>query len=407
MSLGDFPRWCVINAFFIVVFDSFRVFSKSSGEAYLPNYDFYHNLSRINEWLRHFSGQYSEFVDIELQYRSRLGLSQYVVHLTNLSHHNQNSKDTRSRLLLSFGEHAAEFFPVQSMFYLLDNITKGFDFSPRTFEGRFTRFVLNNFDLYLVTILNPDGRMLIERTKDHCWIGTVNNVDLNADFGDEESTRSMAEPECRVIRNLVSQKHFDAFISFHSGQRKIFFPLVEEKEKMPNLKHVQHLASIMSNSVMPQYSVVALKTTPSAGSIFSYAASEREIAFAYKISMWENKKKRRRNYDKDCFSAFNPLSENLQVELEAVYPLYSTLFNYLHFWKRSQLFPESQELEDTKRSRLSLGTGLFFMMASICAYFICKRSVPFSFKINYRRRGRIVSLKSLRTLFALFNFPKM
>jgi len=40
--------------------------------------------------------------------------------------------------------------------------------------------------------LNPDGRVLIERTKDHCWLGTVNNVDLNADLGDEKSTRIMA-----------------------------------------------------------------------------------------------------------------------------------------------------------------------------------------------------------------------
>lgn len=35
---------------------------------------------------------------------------------------------------------------------------------------------------------------------------------------------SVSEPECKVIRDLTSRHHFDAFISFHSGQRKILFP---------------------------------------------------------------------------------------------------------------------------------------------------------------------------------------
>lgn len=192
MSLGDFPGWFVISTCFNIASVSTRTFLNPSRETYLPKYDFYHNISKMNECLRHISTQYSGFVDVEMQYRSRLGLPQYVVHLTNFSRDNEKSMDAKSRILLSYGEHAAEFFPVQSVFYLLDNITRGFDLSPRTYEGRFTRFVLNNFDLYLVTILNPDGRVLIERTKDHCWLGTVNNVDLNADLGDEKSTRIMA-----------------------------------------------------------------------------------------------------------------------------------------------------------------------------------------------------------------------
>ena len=32
------------------------------------------------------------------------------------------------------------------------------------------------------------------------------------------------EPECRVIRDLTSQKNFDVFVSFHSGERRICFP---------------------------------------------------------------------------------------------------------------------------------------------------------------------------------------
>lgn len=34
----------------------------------------------------------------------------------------------------------------------------------------------------------------------------------------------VSEPECKAIRDLTSTNHFDAFISFHSGERKILFP---------------------------------------------------------------------------------------------------------------------------------------------------------------------------------------
>lgn len=389
MSLGDFPGWFVISACFNIASVSTRTFLKPSRETYLPKYDFYHNISKMNECLRHISTQYSGFVDVEMQYRSRLGLPQYVVHLTNFSRDNEKSTDAKSRILLSYGEHAAEFFPVQSVFYLLDNITRGFDLSPRTYEGRFTRFVLNNFDLYLVAILNPDGRVLIERTNDHCWLGTVNNVDLNADLGDEKSTRIMAEPECRVIRSLISQEHFDAFISFHSGRRKIFFPLLEEEGEFSQLSDVRHLASIMSKSVLPQYSVVPLKTFPSGGSIFAYAANERKVSFTYKISMWKNKEKRQTNSNEDCFSSLNPQSENLQAELETVHTLYSTLFNYMHYWKQLQLYEEARQLEDGKVNRLFINTVLLYIFACICVYFICKLYFPLSWRV----------LRSLRASF--------
>ena len=55
----------------------------------------------------------------------------------------------------------------------------------------------------------------------------------------------------------------------------------EEEGESSQLSDVRHLASIMSKSVLPQYSVVPLKTFPSGGSIFAYAANERKVSFKY------------------------------------------------------------------------------------------------------------------------------
>ena len=34
-----------------------------------------------------------------------------------------------------------------------------------------------------------------------------------------------------------------------------------------------------------------------------------------------------------------------QAELETVHTLYSTLFNYMHYWKQLQLYEEARQLE--------------------------------------------------------------
>lgn len=413
MNLFDCTSWFLAAAFLLVVHVSTGMFSydfKPSMEAlYLPNYDFYHNLSRMNECLRHISAQYSEFVDVEMRYRSRLGLSQYVVHITNftLEATNKKSTDKRSKVLLSYGEHAGEFFPVQSMFHLLNNITQGYDMFPITYGGNFTRFVLNNFDLYLLTIVNPDGRVFIEKTKKHCWMGTANNIDLNydlqTDVGNGKTIRIIAEPECKVLRELTSIKQFDALISFHSGHKKIFFPsYAGTRSKASGSSDVYYLASLISSSLPSHYSLIPIKLTGVGNSIFAYAAKDRKIMFTYKISLWENEEKIPGVSDNDCFSTFNPPSMNLQAELEAVHPLYSTLFNYLNYWKEVQLYNKAEQLkklEDTRR--LSFSTVLFFLLGCTGVYLVSRVRVPFSWKMYYRRQRRVVSLRSLGTLFTL------
>jgi len=200
MNLVDISSWCIVAAFFLITRVSKGTFfeMKPSVKSYLPNYDFYHNITRMNECLHHISAQYSELVDVQMRYRSRLGLSQYVLRISNFSLDSiiGNKEDRRSRILLSYGEHAAEFFPVQSLFHLLQNVTQGIDLPLGTYGGNFTRFLLNNFDLYLLTIVNPDGRVIIEKTRNYCWMGTANNADINSDlegnFGSRFADRNIA-----------------------------------------------------------------------------------------------------------------------------------------------------------------------------------------------------------------------
>lgn len=157
----------------------FDVFNQTpSKESYLPDYDFYHNLSQLNQCIYELVFQFPNILDAEMRFRSRWGLSQYVLHFGNLSE-SKTSSTRKVRILLSFGEHSSEYLPVESMLYLLKNLTSGIQEPFGSVGYNFTRFVMENIDLYLIGILNPDGRSVIEKTKNYCWIKTGSGADLN------------------------------------------------------------------------------------------------------------------------------------------------------------------------------------------------------------------------------------
>ncbi len=68
------------------------------------------------------------------------------------------------KVLLSYGEHAREFLPVESMFHLLANLTSGVVQPRGTPEFEFSHRVLSHMDLFIVAVVNPDGRHLVETT---------------------------------------------------------------------------------------------------------------------------------------------------------------------------------------------------------------------------------------------------
>lgn len=411
MSLLYFPSWLIVAAFFLVtcvskgmIFDI-----RPSVEEYLPNYDFYHNLSRMNQCLHHVSSKYSEFLDVQMRYRSRMGLTQFVVRVSNFSLDSvsKSKSDNRSRILFSYGEHAAEFLPVQSMFHLIENITQGYDLLRETHGAKFTRYLLNNFDLFILTIVNPDGRTIVERTRNYCWMGTANNADLNTDLTANLRRTSKgtyriiaAEPECRVFRELTSKHSFDAFFSFHSGSRQILYPLSDENSKGSGVD-VLYLASLMSSSLKSGFKLVPANTSLFDAGIFTYANQEKKIPFTYKISLWGGKEMKSDIPDKNCFSTFNPPSEDLKAELEIIHPLYPTIFNFIHNWKQTQILIMAQQ-QRSKTGGVPFSVSFFiFILGCTCVLLLCNIRVPFSWKIYYRRQRRIVSLRSLGTLFAV------
>ena len=155
-------------------------------------------------------------------------------HTLNYTSGEAPSRVEKPKIFITFGEHAREFVTTESFFDLFFNITKGWKMPCHTPEGHYSRllpqsielvlscldpcfacrFVLDNFELYLVPLMNPDGKNRLERTNDYCHRNNGRGVDLNRnadwEYNGPGSSKTPGSEEyipfvcyCRNIFHLV------------------------------------------------------------------------------------------------------------------------------------------------------------------------------------------------------------
>ncbi|XP_021351536.1 carboxypeptidase A2-like isoform X2 [Mizuhopecten yessoensis] len=316
---------------------------KPQKEIYLPNYNFYHNISSLENKINEIVQRNTNYMRIDTNYRSRLGRSQLVIHITNFTGSTstqlfKNTMTPKLKVLLSFGEHAREFLPVESMLFFLSNLTAGLSSVPGSYAEQFTRSILSKVDLFIIGMANPDGRTLLEQKSNYCWRGTSTGVDLDRNFDwefggkgsssdpyDEEyrGEQPFSEPEGKVFRELTLKYTFDAFVSFHSGINQIYLPYADTKSKLEkrrpyNVEDMLDLASELSHATKRGYTYghsYALNHYTADGTIFDFMSGSRMIPFSFAIELWPWKQPPR---GKSCFNLFNPRSEQLEMYLKRV-----------------------------------------------------------------------------------------
>ncbi|KAK7104536.1 hypothetical protein V1264_019234 [Littorina saxatilis] len=314
-------------------------------ENYIPDYRFYHNLSDIALHLRKIASRHSDVIRIDWSHNSRHGSPQLLTRITNFFHPASKAEDLlyfseasepkeapKVRVLFSYGEHAREFFPVESFFHLLENLTDGLTATPGSHEEIFSRTILSQFDIFAIVIANPDGRKYVEGSENYCWRGTSNGVDINRNFdwqfakkgssGDptDEEFRGLnpfSEPECKVYTDLTQKVQFDAFVSFHSGIRHIYMPFADTASKLikrvpVNFDHMSKLCSRLAGATRYNFrygKAYDLNLYTADGTAFDYMAGVVKIPFSLAIEMWEHQ----HHEGPSCFDEFNPHSEHLRV----------------------------------------------------------------------------------------------
>ncbi|KAG0430972.1 hypothetical protein HPB47_022209 [Ixodes persulcatus] len=367
--------------------------------AFAPDYAAYHNLSSAYRRVGALADAFPGFVRVDHSFKSRNGLSQLLVRLSNFSDSSHAAgphvQSFKVKALLSYGESARELLPVESILHFLRRVLRGLGAPKDSTEEAFSRALFSKVDLYVVVLLNPDGRNHVERTGDHCWKGTGTGANLGAAFG-LDVDRSLREPECNILLNLTKSQTFDAFISFHSGRREIHLPLTGFQSKKAgsspaNMEAMAELAGAMAESVQPhlardertnRVAGFSVEGTP-----FNFMAAVRKIPFSLAVHLWGDG----HDLGPDCFAHFNPSSDSLQETLEGLHPLYQKMFLLLIAWKAKQMSLAFNVEHDSPSSTMYL-----LMLAAavvVTLLFVCQHRFPNPMRLNPRRR--VISLKSL------------
>ncbi|EEC14798.1 hypothetical protein IscW_ISCW010717 [Ixodes scapularis] len=155
--------------------------------AFVPDYAAYHNLSSAYRRVGALADAFPGFVRVDHSFKSRNGLSQLLVRLSNFSDSSHTVgprvQSFKVKALLSYGESARELLPVESILHFLRRVLRGLGAPKDSAEEAFSRALFSKVDLYIVVLLNPDGRNHVERTGDHCWKGTGTGANLGTAFG--------------------------------------------------------------------------------------------------------------------------------------------------------------------------------------------------------------------------------
>ena len=149
-------------------------------EKYIPDYSVYQNLSSINAEVVKIVNKNPSYIRYLKEYSSKKGQTQNVIYASNFKTHGDANKE-KVNILFSYGEHAREFFPIESILHLLQQLvsTGGHHKDKGTVTGA---DILDHIDLYIIVIANPDGREYVEQSRNYCWRGTSSGVDINRNF---------------------------------------------------------------------------------------------------------------------------------------------------------------------------------------------------------------------------------
>ena len=155
----------------------------------------------------------------------------------------------KKKAIVLAGEHARELIPVEAALGWVEEVKAALVREKRgCMEGvlgeKGVQGLVEAYTVWVIPMLNPDGRKVVEETGNYCWRGNGRGVDLNRnadwEWGGEGSSREEgseeycgtspeSEPEVAALMDLVRSmgSDLDMFISLHAGVSQIYIPYAD------------------------------------------------------------------------------------------------------------------------------------------------------------------------------------
>ncbi len=335
--------------------------------AYFPEYRIYHNLQSIGDELVSLARDYPGLVELRSIGSSRANRPITAATLFH-THPARARRCPPPTVILTSGEHAREFIPVEVLLALMRNLTKASATEPSGHAD-----LLQRVRVVAVPLANPDGRALLEQKSDWCRRGMPNGVDINRNFpwefgglgssGDPQNEEykgpaPLSEPESRAISSIFNASYPPAaFASLHSGSQVIYTPFSDTESKKtrrlpPDSSVAVALAADMAAQCGGYYTetgVVYEKNDYTAdGTLSDWASAMMHVPLVFTFEMFG---------DPDagdlanCFQQFNPQSERVSECVQRQLP--ALLFLLQHVARNAELDCEGRSFKETSSLRPS------------------------------------------------------
>lgn len=333
--------------------------------AYYPDYHTYHNLQAIGDELASLAHDFPGVFELHTIGSSRENRPITAATLFD-------NRGARSRqcppptVLLSSGEHAREFIPVEVLIALMRNLSKA------SASGRHDE-LLQHLRVIAVPMANPDGRALLEQKQDWCWRGMPNGVDINRNFpwefggfGSSADPKNeeykgpfpLSEPESLAMASIFdASSPAAAYASLHSGSQVIYTPYSDTVSKASHRLPPDHAVGVnlaaemaaQSGGFYTETGVVYEKNDYTAdGTLSDWASAVMKVPLVFTFEMFGDPKAGDMS---NCFEQFNPetsrVSHCVQQQLPAL------LFLLQHVARRAELECEQRARKESTAAKTS------------------------------------------------------
>lgn len=270
-------------------------------------------------------------------------LSTNTIYTQSSNHRNNVMK--KKKILLSFGEHARELITVESALDIINNITSGYRSTDCTlYSTQLSSFILNNYELHILPLVNPSGKLYLQHGNDMCYRNTYpHGVDINRNFawhyggtassnvtGNEEyrGPYVFSTSEAQLIKYLAERYHYTSYMSVHSGARALLVPYVDSVSKQlqrtrKSTDHELYIAQYIYDHTDGWYDDVGIgyvmNDYSADGTAADWMAGVMSVPYIITSEIYGD-------IHHDCFVQFNSNPSKLQNDLDRIRLTYIRLF---------------------------------------------------------------------------------
>ncbi|XP_032534256.1 carboxypeptidase A6 [Chiroxiphia lanceolata] len=255
------------------------------------NYEVYHSLEEIQDWMHHLNRTYSDLVHMFSVGKSYEGRPLYVLKL------GKRSRPYKKAVWIDCGIHAREWIGPAFCQWFVKEALQTYQTDPAM------RKMLTQLYFYIMPVFNVDGyhfswtndrfwrKTRSKNTRFHCHGVDANRnwkvkwCDEGASFHPCDDTYCgpfpESEPEVKAVAHFLRKhrKQIKAYLSFHAYAQMLLYPYSYKYETIPNFSCVESAAYNAVNALQSAYGI-RYRYGPASSTL--YVSSGSSMDWAYK-----------------------------------------------------------------------------------------------------------------------------